>query len=241
MDEERQNAPPDEADATRSDAVENSEAPAGTPAAASDVKADYHPIQAERVRRVVDYYLAMPKPSYQEALIRGGGYTKSTANSNAHKFFKRPEVVEYLEERRKDISAKTGVTTERLVERLKMLAFGDLARFIKVNDKGQLDYDFTGATEDELRLVNELTVDSYKEGRGPTARDVKKFKFAKADTLRAIELLGRIMGVFKDKTEVSGEVSLVERLQRGRDRVRLGRPAGRPGSPATSTTNDGDE
>jgi phage terminase small subunit len=241
MDDEVNELPAEPADAAQPDATDPEELPEGTPTEAPAVKADYHPVQHERVRRVVDYYLAMPKPSYQEALIRGGGYTKATANSNAHKFFRRPEVVAYLEERRKDLCAKTGVTQEALVQRLKMLAFGDLSKFIKVNSKGELDYDFTGATEDELRLINELTVDSYKEGRGADARDVKKFKFAKADTLRALELLGRIMGVFKDKTEVSGEVSLVERLQRGRDRIRLGKPAGRPGAPATSTTNDGDE
>lgn len=180
----------------------------------------YRQLPEERIRRVVDYYLAMEKPSYQEALIRGGGYTKATANSNAHKFFRRPDVKEYLDHRRQDISAATGVTTEKLVHRLKFLAFGDLSRFIKVRTDGQLDYDFTGATEDELRLINELTVDSYTEGRGLDKRPVKKFKFAKADTLRAIELLGRILGSFKDKTEVSGEVSLVERLQRGREQVR---------------------
>lgn len=182
----------------------------------------YKPLPEERISKVVDYYLAMPKPSYAEALVKGGGYTRSTANSSAHKFFQRPDVKLYLEKRRQELADSSGVTTEMLVQQLKSIAFGDLSKYIKVSDRGGLSYDFTGATPDELRLVSDLQVDSYVEGRGSAARNVKKFKFSKWDQLRAIEMLGRILGAFKDKTEVSGEISLVERLQRGRQQIRGG-------------------
>jgi phage terminase small subunit len=41
-----------------------------------------------------------------------------------------------------------------------------------------------------------------------------------ADKLRALELLGRNLGMFKDQLEITMKEDLVERLQRGRDRVR---------------------
>ena len=40
-----------------------------------------------------------------------------------------------------------------------------------------------------------------------------------ADKLRALELLGRNLGMFKDQLEVTMKEDLVERLQRGRERV----------------------
>lgn len=46
------------------------------------------------------------------------------------------------------------------------------------------------------------------------AEDVKD-----ADKLRALELLGRNLGMFKDQLEVTMKEDLVERLQRGRERV----------------------
>lgn len=41
-----------------------------------------------------------------------------------------------------------------------------------------------------------------------------------ADKLRALELLGRNLGMFRDQLEVTMKEDLVERLQKGRDRVR---------------------
>jgi len=176
----------------------------------------------ERIEKVVDYYLSMEAPSYQGALIKGGGYSRMTARQGGAAWFKRPDVRAILEEKQAILREKSGVTTELLIDRLKFIAFGDLSKFIKVTPDGGLDYDFSTATPEELKVVNELSVDSYADGRGPNKRTVKKFKFNKADALRAIELLGRMLGSFKDSMEVKGEVSLVERLQRGRAQIRDG-------------------
>ncbi len=51
----------------------------------------------------------------------------------------------------------------------------------------------------------------------------KLFTFNAAASNRALELIGKHVdiGAFKDSLGVSGEISLVERLQKGRDRVRM--------------------
>ncbi len=51
------------------------------------------------------------------------------------------------------------------------------------------------------------------------------FVFNAAASNRSLELIGKHIGVgaFKDRLEVSGELSLVERLQKGRDRARMTR------------------
>ncbi len=50
------------------------------------------------------------------------------------------------------------------------------------------------------------------------------FKFNAAAASRALELVGKHVdvGAFKDRLEVSTEISLTERIQRGRDRARIG-------------------
>ena len=51
------------------------------------------------------------------------------------------------------------------------------------------------------------------------------FKFNAAAANRALELVGKHVdiGAFKQQLEVSGGINLVERIQRGRDRVRMTR------------------
>ena len=146
----------------------------------------------ERMRRVIDYYLAMPVPNMMQAMIKGGNYSKASAK-DGHKYFARPDAKAYLEERQAELRAKSGVTVEMLIDRLKFIAFGNLAKFIVRTEDGALDYDFSDATEEELQLITDLQVDSYIEGKGKGGRVLKKFKFGKSDPLRAIEMLGRIL------------------------------------------------
>ncbi|KKL64978.1 hypothetical protein LCGC14_2159620, partial [marine sediment metagenome] len=74
------------------------------------------------------------------------------------------------------------------------------------------DWDFTGATINELALIDELTV---LEKNGAFA-----MKIGVPSRQAALDALCRVLGLNKDKLDLSGTVSLVERLQKGRDRVR---------------------
>lgn len=169
----------------------------------------------ELIRRVVDTYLSLDKPSYKDALV-ACGYAERSASKTGYRFFQRDDVKAYMETRRKEMAEKAGVTSEMLIDRLKMIAFNDLSKFMKVQPDGTLIWDFSGATQKELSLINELSVDSYSEGRGKIKVPVKKFKISTRDALRAIELLGRLLGAFQDKMEVSGDLGVVERLQAAR-------------------------
>jgi len=173
----------------------------------------------EMIRRVVDNYLTMEKPEYKSALVRAG-YAPRSASKVGYRFFQRPDVQAYMQKRQAELSAQSGVAAEDLIRQLRMIAFGDLSKFIVVQKDGTLSYDFSNATQDELRLINDLSVDLYSEGRGAKRAPVKKFKLSTRDQLRAIELLGRIIGAFQDKVNIAGEVSLVERLQQGRAQVK---------------------
>lgn len=172
-------------------------------------------LSPELVRRVVDAYLSMEQPSYKGALL-AAGYAESTASKEGYKFFKRPAVKAYLKERQKEFSDKSGVTREDLIARLKMIAFNDLSKFMKAQEDGTLVWNFKGATQKELSLINELSVESYVQGRGEIKVPVKKFRISTRDSLRAIELLGRLTGSFQDKLALHDETGVVERLQSAR-------------------------
>lgn len=154
---------------------------------------------------------------------RQAGYSDSTANGNPAAVFKHPAVVAEVERRLEKQKRKYNVDEDFVIQRLARIANAGevLATYKKVNEDGSLSWDFTDATPDDLAVITELTTDTYQDGRGEGARTVKKFKVAVSDPKSALDSLARIQGLFNDKVTVEGEVTLVERLQRGRERAGL--------------------
>ncbi len=81
----------------------------------------------------------------------------------------------------------------------------------------------------ELVKLHQRVTQEIKPALHPKTRKQMKdeegnllFVFNAAASNRALELIGKHIGVgaFKDSLEISGGISLVERLQKGRDRVR---------------------
>ena len=136
--------------------------------------------------------------------------------------FQKPEVVAEIERRRALLREKHELTEDWVIERLMAIADSGrvLAKYKKVAPDGTLTWDFTDAPEADLVAINELSVDFYTEGKGNDATQVKKFKVGTSDPKAALDSLCRKLGLFNDKVTVQGEVSLIERLQKGRERVK---------------------
>ena len=131
-------------------------------------------------------------------------------------------MVAEIERRREKIIKDHELTMDWVIERLMRIADGGrtLAKFKKVTADGKLDWDFTDATLEELSLINDMNIDSYTEGRGEGARNVKRFKLNVGDPKSALDSLARILGMFNDNMTIKGELSMVERLHAGRARVK---------------------
>jgi phage terminase small subunit len=59
---------------------------------------------------------------------------------------------------------------------------------------------------DQLRALQEITVEDYLDGQGQNARQVRRTKFKLADKQGAIERLNKMFGWIVDKSEVGGPV-----------------------------------
>lgn len=94
-----------------------------------------------------------------------------------------------------------------------------LAKYKKVSEDGAPYWDFTEASEEELSLFDSMTVETYKEGRGEGAREVKKVKIDLPDRKGALDSLARVHGLFQDRVEVTGSLSVSARLIEARKRV----------------------
>lgn len=161
------------------------------------------------------------------AAMRAAGYPEGSCRGKpCARVFASPFFVAELTRLMAPAKEKAEITAEWVREHLRERgdAGRTLAKFKKVDERGQLYWDFSEATEEELalamRVIDELSTDVYTEGRGDDAREVKKTKIKGANPDISILTSARILGMLNDKLEVTGEMSLVERLRRGRLRAK---------------------
>lgn len=124
-----------------------------------------------------------------------------TAAQAGSRLLRNVKVKEYIDIRQKKLEEKSGVTQQRIIEELAKIAFADIRKAYDKNGNlrpvQDLDDDTAGAI---------IGVESFEEydGRGDDREyigDTKKIKMA--DKIRAAELLGKHLGMFKEKIEIS--------------------------------------
>ncbi len=168
----------------------------------------------DRQRAAIDAYF---ENGFEiKAALLSAGYSPITAQKAPGKVWYVPVIQEEIERRRQKLAEKHEVTQDWLIQEfVKRATSGQtLAKFKIVQKDGTLAWDFTGATPEELALVGDLTATFEKLGRGKDAIDVKKFGIKEPDAQAALMALGRHLGFFNDKIEVTG--SLAERIKQAR-------------------------
>ena len=148
------------------------------------------------------------------------GYSRITAIGRPDLVFNREDVKAEIAKRKKRLAKKYDLSQEWVIERLMDLAMSGetLAKYKIVQPDGTLAWDFEGATWEELKLVQDLGVEFYTEGRGDDAKLIKKFKVKQPDEQAALIALARHLSLFNDTLELKG--SMGARIQSGRNRIR---------------------
>ena len=130
-----------------------------------------------------------------QAAIRAG-YSPDTAGSIGSENLKKHEIRVRIEKAMAERSKRTGINQDRIIE--------ELAKIALLNPKNLINFEEATvkeeATEEDLAAISSIRVKCFptKDGEG-IEREVKMY-----DKAKALELLGRHLGMFKDKVEVSG-------------------------------------
>lgn len=150
-----------------------------------------------------------------QAAIRAG-YSERSAGWRGCTLLKDPKVQAAIEERTEAAQARSQVTVDRVLLELSRIAFADTTLVayveggrVKIRDTSELDADTRAA-------VAELS-----ESRGKT----NTLKVRLHDKIKALELLGRHLAMFKDKLDVdAGEtiVGILDELRRRREAATRG-------------------
>ena len=158
-----------------------------------------------RQKRFCDEYLIDLNAT--QAAIRSG-YTKNYANTNATKLLQNTTIAEYISKRMADREKRTEITQDKVLRELALIAFSNAADYAAVVEKETLDDEGNPIVYRTVEpvLTEELTEDQKKAiaviKKGRDGFEVKPY-----DKIRALELIGKHIGMFADKVELNGQVN----------------------------------
>ena len=133
-----------------------------------------------------------------QAAIRAG-YSVKTAQEQSARLLSKVMVQQAISEAMAERSRRTGINQNRILI--------ELARIAPLNPKALVNLEDATvnpeASPDDLAAIASVKVKRFptKDGGEGIEREVKFY-----DKIKAIELLGKHLGMFKDRIELSGEL-----------------------------------
>lgn len=88
------------------------------------------------------------------------------------------------------------VTIDKIVRELALLGFANMQDYIVTQSDGSAYADMSALTRDQAAAIGEITSETYTEGKGEAAREVKRTKFKLLDKRAALVDLGKHLGMF---------------------------------------------
>ena len=144
----------------------------------------------KKQKRFVEEYLIDLNAT--QAAIRAG-YSPDTAKSIGSENLTKPDLQVRIAKAMAERSKRTGVNADRVVMELAKIAFVNAGDVIDA-ETATLKPD---AAKEDTAAIQSVKVKTF--GEDGLEREIKM-----ADKLKALELLGKHLGMFKDKVELSG-------------------------------------
>lgn len=142
-----------------------------------------------------------------QAAIRAG-YSQKTATEQGARLLTNVKVQNYIEERKQDRVERTEITQDMVLKELAIIAFSNTADYANVVEK--IGYDKDGK-EIKYKTVEPVLTEELTNEQKKALAVIKEGKFGLEvkpyDKVRALELLGKHLGMFEDKIEVKGQLN----------------------------------
>ena len=143
----------------------------------------------------------------KQAAVRAG-YSAKTAEATAARMLRNVKVQAEISRRQKDLQRRTEVSQDRVVKELARVAFSNATNAVQVQPRTIVGADGKKIVIQTVALTAtaELTDDQRAAiaqiKQGANGIEVKMY-----DKIKALELLGRHIGMFNDKLELKATVT----------------------------------
>lgn len=130
----------------------------------------------------------------RQAAIRAG-YAPLSAEASASQLLSVPKVANALAVEQAKLAARTEVNQERIIREYARIAFADIRSFSQFDDAGIIIRPSDDLSADDAAAVAEVSETVKMVGKGEDAHPVRTVKIKLHDKLRALEALGRHLGL----------------------------------------------
>lgn len=135
-----------------------------------------------------------------QAAIRAG-YSPQTANEQGARLLANVSIKNAIEKALAERSKRTGINADRIIQELAKIAFLNPSSVINLKNASVLE----NASEEDLACISSVKIKKSSSDTGDSIeREVKTY-----DKIKALELLGKHMGMFTDKFKVEGAIPVV--------------------------------
>ena len=135
-----------------------------------------------------------------------------TARTNGSKLLTKTNIQEYISKKQKEIEKRTEVTQDMVIKELSAIAFSKASDYAKLKKMKRNVPVFDGEEivdykEEEYTGIEFTPTDELSEEQKKALSGIKQGKFGlevnSCDKVRALELLGRHLGIFNDKLDLN--------------------------------------
>ncbi len=134
-----------------------------------------------------------------QAAIRAG-YSTATAKEIGCENLTKPNIRASIDEALAERSKRTGINQDRVLREIARIAFVNAENIINPNDATVKE----DASEDDTAAIASVKVKTVSGDEFDSTEREIKF----ADKLKALELLGKHLGMFKDNVNISGDLGV---------------------------------
>ncbi len=138
------------------------------------------------------------------AVVRAG-YSKRGAKQKGYELRQIPKIQDAIFAAMQVRSKRTAADADQVIAELNLIAFSNMLDYMTIKDDGTVVIDFSAVDRDQAAAILELVVDEYTDGKGDDAKPVKRMKFKLADKKGALVDLGRHLGLFPNRHELTGK------------------------------------
>lgn len=156
-------------------------------------------LTAKQQRFVEEYLIDL---NATQAAIRAGykAGNSQRASEIGNELLQKTPVSEAIQQAMAERSKRTGINQDRVIQELARIAFVNPQKVINSEDASIR----ADATEDDLACIQSVKVKTMDGEKGSSVEREVRLN----DKMRALELLGKHLGMFKDKVELDVDMDL---------------------------------
>jgi len=180
------------------------------------IKEQLVPLTPQQLKFIEEYLI--DSSSARGAAIRAG-YSINTATQQASRLLADRRVIKAIEEAQSKATKSLGITAERVLQELALIAFSKPGELIRINEEGEIEISAQDLKDDRSGAA-EVSVTSGKSGKVLQVKTIKP-----ADRLAALEKIAKHLNMFKDQVEITTTASLAELVEASFDKsVKVSEP-----------------